>query len=59
MELNDIHYIARQYFIDDTKHPFMDDQQYRSQCFTKAICTVLNIQGIEFPEPKNKEPLDE
>lgn len=59
MDLNDIHYIARQYYIEDEAIPTLDSQQYRAQCFTKAVCTVLNIQGLEFPVKKNCEPLED
>lgn len=58
-DLNEIFSHANDYYRNDQILPSMDSQQYRAQCFTKAVCMFLNIEGLEFPVKPNCEPIDD
>lgn len=58
MDLDDIRYIARNYFIDGQKGD-LTEEQFKTKCFTEAVCTVLQIQGVEFPWNRNCETIED
>lgn len=57
-ELDEVFHIANGYY-RELSVGTLDDKQFRSRCFVEAVCTVLNIQGIEYPERNNCEPVED
>lgn len=50
-DLNLIFDKATQYYINDNKTNDLDDQQFKSKCFLKAVAIVINFQEeLDFSE---------
>lgn len=49
---------AKQYLLDCTKRPELDDQQFRSECFTKAVADKLGV-SVEFEKRVLVEPVED
>lgn len=57
-ELDEVNYIAGKYFVDDSPGD-LDAQQFRAKCIVNAVCMVLNIQGVEFPQDRIVESIND
>lgn len=57
-ELDEVNYIANRYYNDDSMGD-LDDRQFRAKCIVNAVCTVLQIQGVEFPQGRNVETIND
>ena len=58
MDLDDVRSIAKNYFVEKAKGD-LNEEQFRTMCYFEAICMMLNIQGVTYPERKNCESIED
>lgn len=48
---------AKDYLLNSTKRPELDDQTYRSECWVQAVADKLGVK-VEFEKRINVEPVE-